>query len=274
MKHKPWPILCLAFLHLIAPIFSLLLIYFFFELHPKAYVELLFKNKDYLSLLLHLSYPVAAFVIFTYKRWSLPVFWAIQLGAIIFNLIFIVKASQFYLYQLSLMMVGITMLNILITGYFLLPLVRQSFYDQSLHWWTTKERFVLELSAKLMTIDQKELSVTVVNISETGIFFRDDSREAYLKLEDQVELKFMLAKLPFHFSLEIIQYYESKNGYGAAFLTMTDQQKRELKSLLKALKILGLIHKRDQESRFNDFKRWFSGLFKGEGLVPSIHSKK
>jgi hypothetical protein len=276
MKYKPWPIVCLAFLHLCAPFISFYLIYFYFDLTPVRYFQLAWQNSDIFSIFLHLTFPLAGIIIYQYKRWSLPAFWSLQLAAFIFNIIFILRANEQQLYQLSLVMMGLTILNLLITSYFLLPVVRQSFFDQSLHWWLVKERYRLEISTTVSK-GTKSAEGTIVNISETGVLFqlgKGSDPVSSVRTGDKILLTFSLAQIKFQLLVTIVHYHAAKRGYGASFEPMSATEKKELHNLLKTLKLFGLLQTRDQDSRFNDFRIWLSKFSKGEGLVPEIKIKE
>lgn len=68
-------------------------------------------------------------------------------------------------------------LSILLLISFLLPDLRNPFFDQRLRWWESKARYLTDIKADLIMDSHESIKVTIVNISLTGALLRLEEKK-------------------------------------------------------------------------------------------------
>lgn len=163
MKRKPWPIILLALLHVLAPFGNIILNSYrsgrSFEQTWNLWVYALPKP-------LFLAYvvlpPLAGVFIYICKRWS---YWCY---VACLALIFLGNAYGFWtsmnlLNFLTLLVVLV--IDILAVAYFVVPSVRKVYFDPRMRWWETAPRYVFNVQGSM-----NGTGGYIKNISEGGAF--------------------------------------------------------------------------------------------------------
>jgi len=256
MRNKPWWIVLIGILHILEPVMSISINYFGFNNTPLDLINFAIRTDNYFIIFSKFLFPLAGISIIMYRKWSLPVFWLIELFVIVLN---IKNIGIFFKYDYNLLAwfyINGTIFNIVVTSYLLLPSVRKSFFDSSLHWWKNKERFPMSVAGKTF-FDGKEAELSIVNISESGLFF---TSKVQIPLDVKLDLIFNYDELDLNLSGRCVYFNEARDGYGFELTMLTRKQKKSLRVLMKILNKLGLISERDMGSTWNDFKRWIKKL--------------
>ena len=62
----------------------------------------------------------------------------------------------------------------------------------------------------------------------------------------------------------------SFHAYGLKLESLTSEQRLQVNSLVKALKLLNFRERQDRLSLVEDFQKWITELTQGKGWVPSV----
>ena len=266
MKRKPWFILYIALIHLIEPVYSFTMNWFLLKITPYDFFKYAIDTQRYYLFFTVWLFPIAGVAIYMYKRWSLLVFLAIEAIVVPHGIYKSLEYIDTGKTSVFIFLVVSTLSNLIVTTYFLLPTVRRSFLDETLHWWKTKTRFQFKNPAKIQT-ENSTYDVQIRNISETGLFVETQEQ---INSEGPLKVSFSYGNLKFSLKGNLIAHANMKGGYGVQFLDVSKEENKEIKDLVSALRLLKLISSRDEFSTWNDFKAWFKGLFRGKGFLPEI----
>ncbi len=264
MKNKPWPIIILSMLYFLAPIYNLLYFSHLFNMTPWQYLH---TFPSILALVqFWLFFPIAGFAILSIKRWSFPVFLIIILWNFYRNYqTWSLSQGQF---NVSLYILA-EVANISVVAYFLIPAVRNVYFNPKLRWWEIAPRYQVSLPA---TIDQ--IPATIHNIAAGGVFLsRADSKQLQINSVSTMHLD--LHEYSLNLECKAVHYDPSYlDGYGMQFINMTRSNKSTLSKLIKHIDTLG-HEKREPVSMVEEnILMWLINLFKtGKGLLPQTPDK-
>jgi hypothetical protein len=270
MENKPWPLLILAFFHVIEPLTKILFFSIYWQISPFEFVQIVIEhNSDSMvnTLGFFLFFPIAGFALFAVKKWSLFVFLVIQVWVLIINIPYLVDLYQTSQLWLLLSFIGFGLLNIAVVTYLLLPAVRIAYLDPRIRWWEAKPRYSANIPCE---IDGK-IQSTVRNISQSGVFITTDMD---LPIDSDVNLEFILNAELTKFDIKSRAHVVHKftvgghEGYGARFNEFSPENKRLIKSMIKYLEKSN-CQRRPPRRRFSDLIHWFVTLLTtGKGLLP------
>lgn len=168
MKRKPWAIIVLALLHILAPIGNIILNSYRSGRSYSQTWDFWFYN---LPKSLFIAYvilpPVAGIFIYICKRWS---YWCY---AACLALIFLGNVYGFWT-SMNLLnfvtLVAVMVIDVLAVAYFVAPSVRKVYFDPRMRWWETAPRYVFDVQSSM----SGEASL-IKNISEGGAFVETSS---------------------------------------------------------------------------------------------------
>lgn len=256
MIRKPWAIIILSALHILAPLGNLFI---------NAYRanRTLIANWNYwyytLPKSLFIAYvvlpPVAGIMIFICRRWSYWVY--------LFCLTWIFAANVYGFWTnrslMSLLfLLGILLVDFLAVAYFMVPSVRTVYFDPKARWWETAPRFNFDLKT---LIDNQEGLIR--NVSVGGIFI-----EAWdgLQQGQDIQVEWTYNNVSFKIPGRIV--YKNNKGYGVQFLHSRDTQK-QIKMFIRLLEKQGVPVAIRRVGHEDGFFAWLKRLVtKGEGLFP------
>jgi hypothetical protein len=260
MKFKPWPIVILALLHFLSPVWTVCLSAWLLGTPLKIYLHELFlygRVHDFLSLLI---FPVAGLVIYLVERWSYPVYLA---------LMFVVTLNNGVLWHdfpkpLNLFLIlAVQAGNIAVVTYFLHPRIKTVFLDPRVKWWKSKPRYPVQMPCWIATEDKTQ-QAQVMNISQGGLFAvcavpLTIGSQAPLRLEGDGGSVWITAKV----------VYQAQNSHGFQFIHSSESHAFVL-GVIERLKRSG-GQPIGRISRFEDLKRWANRLLRtGNGLIPEV----
>lgn len=262
MKRKPWAIIILAVLHILAPIGNLLI-----NAQRAGNTPLQHWNYwlNFMPLPLFLSYtllPILAGVfIFICKRWS---YWAyLACLALIFlaNLYgFSTKANM----TNFLFLIGLLIVDLLAVAYFVVPAVRNVYLDPRLRWWEAAPRYTFE---NAIEINGSHESGQIKNISEGGLFALSLIN---LKEGDNAKLVWTFEGTVYQVTGKIV-YKTARSrseGFGVQFAHTPESQK-QVKMLCSMLRERGQLVPDRLPGPEDSFGHWLKNLIvKHEGLFP------
>ena len=264
MYRKPWPIVILAFLHLLEPIPKIILYAHRTNTDILVFIQRFFEPANFLnSMEFFLLFPIAGFSIWMVKRWSLPVFVLIE-GYVLFTHI---RGHEAFPDVVSLPLIFLFfILNISVVFYFLLPAVRIVYIDPRLHWWESKTRYKVDINAKFED-ESGTIEAKLSDIAEGGGYVISDMHTDVIKHG-------YISFTHLDFSLKIegdIVYFGKPGGseFGFKFINVDPKTNKDIKKLMRAIKKQGAESTRPIDDWHKDFKKWVAELFtSGKGLIP------
>ncbi len=277
MKSKPWPIIILAWFYFLAPVANILFTCVVLKASPIAYIGAFIGEKMWLSLFkIFAVFPLAGFAVYSFRRWSYPVFLCISVFALYSNYRTWVEFPQnFPLHYL----IFAYLVNIGVVSYFLIPSVRATYYNPRLRWWESLPRYVVDFEAELVEKGGKMVRSKILNISKGGIFLRSS---AQLDQDETVQVVFQAYGISIQASCTVV-HVETSNalpdrGYGLKFMNLRNdsQMRKSIASLILILRKNGveLLSPRIV-NKSEDFKAWAKTLVStGKGLVPDVKPNK
>ncbi|MFV3408452.1 PilZ domain-containing protein [Bdellovibrio bacteriovorus] len=260
MKTKPWSLIILALLHILAPAGNLLLNAlrsgrtlsqqwtYWFEVLPKPLVAL------------YVLVPVLAGIfIFICRRWS---YWA-YLGCLL-----VILLSNIYSYWTNMnmstlvLLLVVVLIDVLVVAYFVVPSVQKVYFDPRMRWWEAAPRYHFNHMGSAN--GQKAF---IKSISQGGLFL---SSAPELHENDTVEMEWNYQSQ--HIKVNGTVVYKNTRtdipGYGVKF-SHSDESEKQVKALVAKLRGEGLIISERLPGPEDSFGVWLKKLLtKGEGLFP------
>lgn len=273
MEKRPWPIVLIALLHFFEPQAKLLFYSWLWDVPVARFITFMLSGKNLWGTFMFLfSFPIAGLAIFAVKRWSLPVFVAIQVLTFAQH----VHDSSLSPARFPPWMVGAFILgNLLVTTYFLLPAVRLAYVDPRVRWWEAKPRYLVRWPVRL-TQHGQTWDAVIANVAQGGFFceFRGT-----VTLDTTQDLNAAFAYQDFRFelngSIRHSRFEDGKSYYGVKFEAVPAASKQTLARCMRTLEKQGFDRKPPRENPFKAFWAWATTLAKtGKGLFPEYHPKQ
>jgi hypothetical protein len=266
MKRRPWALVVLAVLHFSAPVGNFLLSAWVSGISPALYMQKV-MTPAYLSKnwVMWVTPPIAGLAIYACKRWSLYVY---------FIAITILFAFSYFGYQSRaasmswLLLLLIYIINVGLVVYFLVPAVRNIYFDRRMRWWEIRPRYSCNYQVQWQFEDDTVLHPGEVgNISENGLFLKS---EIFPREQDMIEIQLPVGDDQFHkFRGQVIFHKKADRiGFGVEF-----EHTKDTKSMAKKItdqldaqgKRIQTLELRPEDS----FTYWIRTLVTtGRGLFP------
>lgn len=260
MKRKPWAIIVIAFLHFIAPFGNLVMN----SLRSGRSLVQTWEFWVYaLPTPLVVTYvalpPLAGIFIYICRRWS---YWCY---VACLGLIFLSNVYSFWTSMSGLnfaMLFLVLLIDVVAVAYFMVPSVRQVYFDPRLRWWETAPRFNLDTPG-IMDGDEG----FVKNISAGGALVEsaksyEDGREVLLEWNYNGKNY----RLPGHV------VYRKPSGGGVAFgvrFIHNDETEKLVKELIELMVREDKIVKDRLPGPEDSFRAWLKKLVTTrQGLFP------
>ncbi|HAR41213.1 MAG TPA: hypothetical protein DCS07_01045 [Bdellovibrionales bacterium] len=259
VKARPWSIIILALLHVGAPIFNSILSSSLQGLPVLAYLKLLVADSSWWGLFDYfLVLPLAGLAIYSCKRSSYPLVF-LAVATTVFGNIQTWRSypAYFPLWMLAL----VTLLDLLLVGYFLLPAVKILYLDPSIRWWESKPRYLIRAECQF-SVGERTQKAWITDFSEGGLFLNESGE---LEAGSTLIFSGMLLERPLKVSGKVVYRRGGERpGFGVQFVGSS----KEVRSIIKELK----RQKYPVRTPFDwkkDFKEWLVLLFRtGKGIVP------
>lgn len=268
MLTRPWPLVFLAAFQAFSPILNIFLNAHVLNVTPSYYVSSLWKYSSWFELTEFYVFPaIIGYAIFSFRLWSYPVFISLHGWLSWKNYMIFQKYPDTYSLPLFL---GVTILDIALVSYFLIPAVRNAYFDPRLRWWETQTRFKVDLLGDVLN-PEKKAQCHITDLSEGGVFMESD--QAY-ELNEKVCLYFSLLDLDLTINGKIVHCRKSngKFGYGVQFSENTRETKKDVARLSRALELVGAKPRIATPEWKVDLVNWVTSvLTTGKGLVPQPH---
>lgn len=167
MKRRPWPLIVLAVIHLMAPIGNILVNSLLMDVSPWIYFQALLLPENWYHAFVFFGIPIfSAALIYACKKWSYYAYIAVMAVPFIYSFMSWFEAPSA---ATGSALIVFYLINIAIVGYFMIPSVRVVYFDPKLRWWETKPRYSTDFQAKIFAGDRTIVG-QVKNISEGGLF--------------------------------------------------------------------------------------------------------
>ncbi|MGZ3774570.1 MAG: PilZ domain-containing protein [Pseudobdellovibrionaceae bacterium] len=259
MKTKPWSLIVLALLHVLAPIGNLFLNAYRAgrTLEQQWYYWFLILPK-YIATIYILVPILAGIFIFLCRRWS---YWAyLACLAILF-------ISNVYGYWTSMhwntliMLLLVLGIDLIVVAYFIVPSVQSVYMDPRMRWWEAAPRYNFRQEG---TLNGEKLFIK--NISQGGLLATFESNH---NIGDKVLCVWNFEGVEHKFSGNII-YQNPQLGYGIKF-EHTPETQRHIKGLIDKLHARKAIVIERLPGPEDSFGVWLKKLLmSGEGLFPKV----
>lgn len=268
MKRKPWPLIVLALLHFIAPLGNIIANSILANVSITTFVKALFHPDELVRTLIFLGIPIlGGILIYICKKWSYY----------LYLILLVVPFAYSYMswrteptIELGIYLIAFYLINLLVVGYFVLPQVRQVYFDPRLRWWETKPRFKAEFETTFTWVDQQGRG-EIKNLSEGGLFIETDMK---LNTRGRIDIDFKYKNQSYTLKGEVV-YSKNANGrygYGVRLLT-TEQDAETVKRLIKNMSEQGLIIMGRVPTQEDTFSYWIKRLLtQRKGWVPETNT--
>jgi hypothetical protein len=264
MKRKPWPLIILAILHFLAPVGNIIANSLYVNVSISTYIHALYLSNEWIKTLIFLLAPiVGGILIFICKRWSYYLYLSLMVLPCVYSYFFWLRQPSF---ELALYLILAYLINFLMVVYFMLPQVRQVYFDPRLRWWETKPRFEVEVDTEIFIKDQSAKGY-IKNISEGGLFVETS---LVLKVTDNIDINFKYKDRNYTFNGNVVfvKNLEVRKGYGIK-LVLSDTEINNLKKLIDIVSEESLIMINRLPGDEDTFEYWIKKLFnQKKGLLP------
>ncbi|WP_415063353.1 PilZ domain-containing protein [Bdellovibrio sp.] len=264
MKRKPWSLITIALLHVLAPFGNLVLNalrsgrtlqgqwHYWFEVVPKP------------LLFIYVAVPMlAGLFIYICRRWS---YWA-YLACL--SLIFL---SNLYSYWTSMnwntfpVLMLVVIVDLIVVAYFVVPSVQKVYFDPRMRWWEAAPRYNFNHEGFA-----NGTKAFIKNLGQGGLFMTSGPS---LSEGDNVDMTWSYQGQDVSVSGVVV--YKSPRvespGYGVKF-NHTHETQNQVKSVVDHLHKQGLIVVERLPGPEDSFAVWIKKLMtRGEGLFPKFKS--
>lgn len=269
MKTRPWPILILALLHIVAPFGNFILNAHLAQLTLWQKWQMTVAEPNLkINLVAFFAPVVAGLAIYACKKWSLWLYFAMIALITLLNLM-IYRAHSTTL-NLTLF-TAFTLIDLLLVSYFLIPAVRSLYFDPRLRWWEASPRYRANRPGRWRSGDQGG-DGELVNFSAGGLFFKSDRLPADNAL---VDISFGDGERERNFSGHVIHHSKQNlTGFGVKF-DRSSQQAKEAADFVRKLDAQGALIRDRLPGPEDSLAAWLKRVFTtGQGLVPDTKKKK
>jgi hypothetical protein len=267
MRRRPWALVILAILHFLAPIGNVVLNAIISEKDILEYFVMA-MSPEYLAAnwIIVVAPLVAGAAIYACKKWSFYVYMFAITTLFVFSYAgYLSKSESIGLFPVLFVYV----VNIFVVSYFLIPAVRNIYFDRRLRWWEIQARYKCQFKCVWkMPKQDSGYSGRIENISENGLFVKSDEWP-----QDHAEIDIVLPfdqGLVAHFKGQVILHKRADaDGFGVKFIH-NKETRRFAKNIIADLEEQGMrisaIDGRPEDS----FTFWVRTLVTtGKGLLPN-----
>jgi|GEM_PF-657234 len=271
MYKRPWSLVVLAILHLVAPITNIALNAIFLNTGIGSYFESA-MSLQYISMNwpIILAPIICAFAIYACKKWSFFVYLASLATLFFFSYEgYLSKSSSLGLFPIVL----VYAINILVVAYFLVPEIRQIYFNPRLRWWEISPRYQAEFdchfSAHVPGTAKSEAqdSGHIGNFSVGGLFLRS---QVFPEDNSHVLIEFPFKGQTVSFNGRVILHkHQDAVGFGVEFFH-SNESKKTAKRICSYLDEKGCrIESRFKRPDDDSFTAWARTLLTtGKGFFP------
>lgn len=181
-----------------------------------------------------LVYPLAGLLLIRLRKWTYFAFMSL-LAYIVFSIFTYEKYtwpynsdSPFTYHYVVVAMATTVFLA------FLLPAIREPFFDRRLRWWEPQVRYPVGINCSLKN-DSMIFSSEIINISASGAFLKDSS---YFNVGDKLDLEFSFMGTEVTLPVVVIHKHSThgRHGYGVRFNFKSFKQNVAVSKMINSIK--------------------------------------
>jgi hypothetical protein len=148
MHKRPWPLVILAIFQLLTPVGSLLFSSIANQMDVFSFTQDLWQNGNWVTKFSVFGLPpILAGLIYFTRRMGLFLLTAAVLAQTGMNIVTWGRATN----SMSLsMLVLVSVINLALIAYLLLPSVREIFFNPDIRWWERQPRYILNAPAEII----------------------------------------------------------------------------------------------------------------------------
>lgn len=266
MKKKPWSIIVLSVLHWISPIGNILVNAYQTQVSVPEFVSALFIPGNEIHFFVLVLLPlISGFCIFHCRKWSYAVYICLMIIPFIYS--FMTLKGNYELYDVTFRLL-VYFVNVLIVGYFMMPNIRNIYFNPRIRWWQTDPRFETDFLAEIFLQDEKIGSGQIKNISVGGFFI---AMTEALELEKNVNIRFSSEEQKFDIvGRPVFHRTFAPAGYGFK-MEIGESKKSGVRELVKKLKAKGALVQGRAPSPEDSFKSWLSKAWRSRSAwIPEV----
>lgn len=267
MKRKPWALVILAILHLFAPIGNIFINSQLMKISPLTYFQALFLKENLVHAFIFLVIPVLLSAsIYACRNWSYKAYISLMMVPFVYSFISWLETPSI---TTGFVLAVFYAFNISLVSYFLLPAIRQIYFDPRLRWWETKPRYAVDIKCEIKFEDKKIIG-QIKNFSVGGL---------YLESTEQIPNDAAL-DISFEYATELYSIHGNPvffkasppAGYGVKFITELGAD-RKIAGLIEKLKVSSPIVNARNLGEEDSLKFWLKTAFKTKSAwVPEVKS--
>lgn len=264
MKHKPWPLIVIAALHFLAPFGNIVSNSLLLNVSVFTYTQAFLESGEWSKIFIFIFAPILGGVlIYICKKWSYYLYLSLMLAPLFYTYVYWTLHPSL---KLGLYLFVVYPTNLLVVIYFMLPQVRQVYFDPRLRWWESKPRFKFDFETEITSGDQKTTG-EIKNISEDGLFIESDLQ---MKKLDVLDINFNFMDQAYPLKGQVVYSKNSNNRIGYGIMLIKNKNTNEnLKKLIHTLSEQGLIIQSRLPSAEDSFSAWLKRLIRQKkGLLP------
>ena len=263
MKQRPWALIVLSALHLAAPIGNIALNALISNHNVFSYFMLAFKPEYLLrNWFIFICPIVAGLAIYACKKWSFFVYLLAITILFVFSYTgYLSKAESISIVPVLL----VYLINISVVSYFLLPAVREVYFNPRLRWWESLRRYRCDFNCVWNKEgEEKSFDGKIGNFSMNGLFLKSSNFP-----EDGIGIQVQLDKgdrKPVFTGQVVHHGQQNAVGFGVKFCHNKESQE-EAKNIVDELEKQGF--KISRLTYEDSFVFWIKNLLTtGRGIIP------
>jgi hypothetical protein len=235
MKNKPLIFTMISILCVIEPLIKIL--YFKAITHFDFMVIFtnLFARDSFRDVFdFWLVYPVAGLLLIKLRKWTYFAFMTL-LAYIVYNIMTYEKYTWPYNSDSPFMYhYVVVIMAVMVFMAFLLPGIRDPFFDRRLRWWEPKARYPVGINCSLKN-DSVIFNSEIINISLSGAFLKDSS---FFKVGDKLDLDFKFLGSEISLPVKVVHKHTTtgRNGCGVEFCFKSFKQNVKIAKIINVLK--------------------------------------
>jgi hypothetical protein len=235
MKYKPLVFRILSIFFMIEPLIKVLYFKALTHFDFNQIFDNLFSHHSLRDIFdFWLVFPLAGLMLLRLRKWTYFGFLAL-IGYLFFSIMtyerytwpYNSSSPLFYHY-------GVVFFAIAIFTYFLIPEVREPFFNRKLRWWETKPRYQALIPGTL-SVRNLTFETQILDISVTGAFVKDSD---LLVLGDTYQLQFEYQGISIQVPVEVVSKHmiNKQIGYGIHFRPLSIVQKLRIYKTVQRLR--------------------------------------
>lgn len=180
-------------------------------------------------------FPIGGLALLSVKKWSYPIFVGVQVYNIYAHLTYEQYTWPYVNDSPFVTSLALLIVNALVIAYFALPAVRRPFFDKSVRWWETRQRYKMRIPLSFHNIDENRPSrCDILNISQSGIFI---NTRKDLAIGSEIKMNFVYKD--FEISLFGVvksqHYFNDEPGSGVEFKFRNIWESLYVRKLIKKI---------------------------------------